>query len=399
MKDLKSTPIPSGGMKGNPNTLFRQKELAMGLSKAISRIASELEDDVKIMNFCGTHEWTITHFGLRTLMPKNIELVAGPGCPVCITPGYYVDTAIRLALDGVRVFAYGDTYRLPGRPRSDGPKTLEEAKSRGADIRIVYSVRDAIRIAKADGRDSVFLAVGFETTAPATLSPLVNGSVPENLTFINVHRLTPPIMRYVLDNYPESPIRGVIAPGHVSTITGASAWEFVPKEYGIPIIVTGFEPIDVLIAILEILKQLKEGKPSLVNEYRRAVSWEGNRKAHKMIEETCEIVDSGWRGIGFVPKSGLRFKGKFRRFDSFEIYGIQELTKELWREDLSPGCRCAEITLGIAKPTDCPMFMKGCTPESPYGPCMVSSEGTCSIWARYGGGVMLEEIAEDLGLS
>ncbi len=263
----------------------------------------------------------------------------------------------------------------------------------------MYSVVDAVKKAREKRRESVFLAVGFETTAPATASVVVRDLVPENMTFINVHRLTPPIMRYTFEVHKEHiPIRGVIAPGHVSTITGARAWSFVVDEYGIPTVVAGFEPLDVLLAVLEILYQLYEGKPRLVNEYTRAVTWEGNVEAQRAIRECCEEVDAAWRGLGFVPKSGLAFREKYRVYDALERYGIPELTPERFKYDLPPGCKCAEITLGLAKPTDCPYFLKGCTPANPYGPCMVSSEGTCAVWARYGGGGLAMEVAREIGI-
>ncbi len=377
---------------------FRRREVAQSVASAISKAAAEIGRHVKIMDFCGTHEWTITHFGLRSLMPENVELVAGPGCPVCITPGYYVEVAVRLAVDGIRVFTFGDAYRLPSWTGSGLPNSLEEAKASGGNVEIVYSVLDAVKIAREDEKESLFLAVGFETTAPATLSPVASGDVPPNLTFINVHRLTPPIMRYVLDTHPGAPIDGVIAPGHVSAIVGARAWEFIPVEYGVPTVVAGFEPVDVLIAVLEILRQIKSGKAELVNEYRRVVGWEGNRAAQRVIESTCEVCEACWRGIGFVPSSGLRFRPEYRAVDAMAAYGIPELTEERWKADLPSGCRCAEVTLGMAKPTDCQLFMKGCTPDRPYGPCMVSSEGTCSIWARFGGGGLAEEVGRELGV-
>lgn len=385
--------------------LYRGDEMAGKVVDAIHMVARRIAEGegqdsvVKIMDFCGTHEWTITHFGLRSLMPSNVELVAGPGCPVCITPAYYVDVAIRLAMDGVKVFTYGDAYRLPGSARRGaGIRTLAEAKARGGDVEVVYSVLDAVRRARESGKESVFLAVGFETTTPATASPVVQGRVPASMTIVNVHRLTPPIARYVFENVPGIPLRGVIAPGHVSTITGAKAWQFIPEEYGVPTVVAGFEPLDVLLAILEILKQLHEGKPRLVNEYTRTVTWEGNLGAQRLMSECCDVVEAAWRGIGFVPGSGLAFKDKYSRVDAFREYGIPELTPEEWSYDLPPGCRCADVTLGKAKPTDCPMFMRACTPANPYGPCMVSMEGTCSVWARFGGAGLAEEIARDIGL-
>lgn len=372
---------------------LRSDEAASRIVRKIKEISERIGDHVKIMNFCGTHEWTITHYGIRYLMPENLELIAGPGCPVCITPAYYVDIAVRLALEGTRVFTFGDSFKLMGSKRSKA-KSLEEAKSRGADVKVVYSVLDAVKIAR-DGKESVFFAVGFETTAPATLSVIYSGEAPSNLSFLIAHRLTPPIMRYVLENYPGSPIRGIIAPGHVSTITGASAWSFVSEEYAIPVVVSGFEPIDVLLSILEILRQLEEGEARLFNEYSRAVKMEGNEKALKLIEETCEVVDAAWRGIGFVPKSGLILNEKYESYDAMKKYGFREISREEWYNDSLPGCRCAEVTLGIIKPIECPLFMRACTPERPYGPCMVSGEGTCLIWAKYGG-TFIMEAAKDI---
>lgn len=385
--------------------LYRSEPVAREAVRTIHAIASRLrrrfgDEPIKIMGFCGTHEWTITQYGLRTLMPENVELVAGPGCPVCITPAYYVDIAIKLSLEGITVYTYGDAYRLPGSARrGKGIRSLAEARAAGGSVEVVYSVLDACKRARERGKDAVFLAVGFETTAPATASAVVHGRAPENLSFINVHRLTPPIMRYAFEVHrKEMPIRGVIAPGHVSTITGAKAWKFVVDEYNIPVVVAGFEPLDVLLAILEILRMLEEGKPRLVNEYQRAVTWEGNQVAQQLMNEAFEVADAAWRGIGFVPNSGLRFRDKYSDKDALKQYGIPELTPEEFSYDLPPGCRCAEVTLGIAKPTDCPMFMRACTPSNPYGPCMVSSEGTCAVWARYGG-YLDRELAKELGLT
>ncbi len=368
---------------------FRNEELSRKIVRAIERLSADL-GNIKIMNFCGTHEWTISHYGIRYLMPDNVELVAGPGCPVCITPSVYIEQAIKLSMEGIRVYTYGDTFKLPKTGLSS-PRSLEEAKASGADVRVVYSILDAIKMSR-DGRQSLFFAVGFETTAPSTLTQVMRRSIPDNLKFLIAYRLTPPIMRYTLDNFPESPIRGVIAPGHVSAVTGAKAWEFLPKEYGIPTVVSGFEPIDVLLTILEILKQNKEGKSRLVNEYSRVVTWEGNLEAKKAIRETCDVVNAAWRGIGYVPMSGLALKEKYRSYDAKYSFGLIEPSAIEWKRDLPPGCKCAEVTLGIAKPTDCPHFLTRCTPDRPYGPCMVSSEGTCFIWAKYGGRMALKDL-------
>lgn len=376
------------------------KDIINRIRIMIHKIARDIDGIVKIMDFCGTHEHSIVYNGIRSLMPDNVDLVAGPGCPVCITPAHYVDAMIKLALDGVRVYTYGDTYLLPGSelPGSDKPRTLADAKALGADVVVVYSLLEAIKHYRRDPRESVFLAVGFETTAPSTASAVVNGLLPEGFTLINVHRLTPPIMRYTFEKHRDNPIKGVIAPGHVSTIVGAREWEFVPREYGIPTVVAGFEAYDVMQAILYILVMLRSGKPRLVNQYKRAVTWEGNRRAQRLIRECCEVVDASWRGLGFVPKSGLAFRDKYKWADAVYQYGLREVSEKEWKYDLPPGCRCAEVTLGLAKPTDCPLFMKVCKPGVPYGPCMVSSEGACSIWARFGSGWFVEELVKSLGL-
>lgn len=371
------------------------------IKRLIHKVAEDLDGGlVKIMDFCGTHEHTIVYSGIRSLMPENVELVAGPGCPVCITPAHYVDAAIKLSLEGVRIYTYGDTYLLPGSalPGSGKPRTLADAKVLDGDVVIVYSLLEAIKHHRRHGGESVFLGVGFETTTPSTASAVVNKMLPQGMTIINAHRLTAPIMRYTFEKHKDAPIRGVIAPGHVSTIIGARAWKFVPDEYGIPTVVAGFEADDVMTAILYILLMLKNGKPGLVNQYKRAVSWEGNIRAQKLIAECCEVVDASWRGLGVVPESGLAFRDKYREADAIIQYGLKEVEESEWKYDLPPGCRCAEVTLGLAKPTDCPLFMKTCKPGVPYGPCMVSSEGACSVWARFGGGGLVDEVVKSLQL-
>jgi len=333
---------------------------------------------IKIMNFCGTHEWTITYYGIRSLMPSNVELIAGPGCPVCITPGYYVDLLIDLSVEGYTVLSYGDSYRLPG-TRATGIRSLFDARIRGGDTRVVYSFLDAVKIARENpGRKHVFFAVGFETTMPSTAYPLSSGIVPDNLLILPAYRLTPPIMRYLLEEKPEAELHGVIAPGHVSTVIGAYSWIFLPKIYGIPTVVAGFEPVDVLLAILHILKMLYEGRPSLVNEYKRVARMCGNLEAKRTMWKVYRVVDAYWRGIGMVPRSGAVHTKDYSRYDFFDQIGV----KDRPLEDKLPGCKCSEVTLGLAKPTECPLFMKRCTPSNPYGPCMVSVEGTCKIWAE-----------------
>lgn len=368
-----------------------------------SRIKSFEEVPIKIMNFCGTHEWTTVRYGIRALVPDGIDLVAGPGCPVCVTPGKIIEQIVRLSLEGVRVYTFGDAFRVPSTSLKS-PRNLAEAKAIGADVRIVYSFYDAVRDSKNDGRESIFLGIGFETTAPSYAVPIFEGKVPKNLKLLSVLRLTPPIMRYTIKLYRERgllPIRGVIAPGHVSVVTGASVWEFLPREFGIATVVSGFEGIDLLISIAEILRMILERKPGLYVEYRRAVKWDGNLTAKNYVSSVFEEVDAAWRGIGYVPRSGLMLRDKYRELDAYYQYGLRPPGPEDYvltsagrtlEAELPPSCRCSEVVLGIAKPSQCPMFMKGCRPERPYGPCMVSQEGACYIWAKYGGADLLGSI-------
>jgi hydrogenase expression/formation protein HypD len=356
---------------------------------------------LKIMDFCGTHEWSITYYGLRSLMPRGLELVAGPGCPVCVVPSHYIEEAIKLSFEGVVVYAYGDVYKLRAKRSVKGAFSLSEARSLGSDVRVVQDILSAARDASSHGKPSVFIAVGFETAAPAYAWAILRDHLPGNLKLLSLVKLTPPAMFYSLEvsreKPTEPPISGVIAPGHVSTITGAKAWIPVAENYGIPVVVSGFEPLDVLVSILEILRQLVAGRAEVVIEYKRSVSWHGDVKAQSAVNRVFEVVDDAWRGIGFLPKSGLRIRDNYRRHDAIAEYGVRELKPGMWEKDMPPGCRCAEVVLGKAYPTHCPLFMKSCTPLKPIGPCMVSIEGTCAIWARYGSREFLDELAREIG--
>ncbi len=354
------------------------KDIVRAIHKVSAEVARKIGESIKIMDFCGTHEWTITHYGIRSLMPPYVELLAGPGCPVCVTPGHYVDHLIKLSMEGIHVYTYGDSYMLPG-SKGSGIKNLAEARARGGKVTVVYSFLDVIKAAlKARSENHVFFAVGFETTMPAVAEPLARRAIPPNLKIMNAHRFTPPVIKYLFDNVKDVRIHGVIAPGHVSAITGSETWRFIPEDYGVPTVVSGFEPIDVLITILAILRQLRRGKAELVNEYTRVVQPHGNGEALKSINKAFDIVDSYWRGVGVVPSSGAKIKEPLIDYDAERFYGLKVAADF---RDVLPGCRCGEVVLGKVKPTDCPLFMKACTPERPYGPCMVSSEGTCRIWA------------------
>ncbi|MEM0340943.1 MAG: hydrogenase formation protein HypD [Acidilobaceae archaeon] len=386
--------------------VFRENpELALKLREYINKLFEKLKEKngsnfkLKIMDFCGTHEWTITHYGLRSLMPEGLELVAGPGCPVCITPSKDVEAVVKLSLEGVTVYTYGDAYRLRALNPVNGAYSLSDAKTLGGDVRVVTSFYDAVVNAKKLGKASVFFAIGFETVAPGYAKALLARAVPENLKILSSVRLTPPAMFYSLsilrEKPPEPPVMGVIAPGHVSTIVGAKAWVPVAEAFEIPVVIAGFEPIDVLLAIASILRQLLQRKAEVEIEYKRAVTFDGDLSAQSAIAKVFETVDAAWRGIGFLPRSGLELREEYSEYNARREYGIKPEGPQEWRKDTPPGCKCAEVVLGKAKPTDCPLFMKACTPSNPYGPCMVSSEGTCAIWARFGGWAV-EDIAREL---
>ncbi|MEM1550761.1 MAG: hydrogenase formation protein HypD [Candidatus Bathyarchaeia archaeon] len=272
---------------------FRDPRLAKRIVEKIHEIAPE-KDTVKICHVCGTHEWTISHYGIRSLLPENIDVIAGPGCPVCIVPASEVDEAIEVALRGATLTCFGDAARVPGTRMSP-----IDVRAKGADIRIVYSVMDAVKMAKKEAsKDFVFFAIGFETTAPSTASEILK-KPPKNLSFLISHRLIPPAMELML-GIGDLHIDAFIAPGHVSTIIGLEPYEIFPKVYRMPTIVAGFEPIDVLLAIYMALKQIKRRIAVLENEYKRAVKWEGNIKAKELMKKSFKVIGGNWRGLGRI---------------------------------------------------------------------------------------------------
>ncbi|KPV62212.1 MAG: Hydrogenase formation hypA family protein [Candidatus Bathyarchaeota archaeon BA1] len=320
-----------------------------------------------------THEWTIAHYGLRALLPETVDVFAGPGCPVCVTPAAEIDEAIQLALKGVTIVSFGDVIRVPASGMS-----LQEARASGGDVRIVYSVSDAVRMAEKEPiKDFAFFAIGFETTAPSTAVEILNRP-PENLSFLVSHRLIPPAMELLL-GIGDLHFDGFIAPGHVSTIIGMKPYEVFPRAYRMPTVVAGFEPLDVLFAISMLLKQIRDGEALLENEYTRSVTWEGNVKAQQLIEQVFQVVDGHWRGMGRIPASTLALREEFDGYDARKKYNV----KIERPRDLLPGCQCHLIMIGKIKPPECPLYMRACTPQAPKGACMVSIEGTCRIWAKH----------------
>jgi hydrogenase expression/formation protein HypD len=350
---------------------YRDPETARRLAQKIGQLTPKT-GTVKICHVCGTHEWTISHFGIRSLLPKNIEVIAGPGCPVCILPASEVDAAIQMAKKGVVLTCFGDVLRVPGTQGS-----LLDAKAEGADVRVVYSTSDAVKMAQDEPtREFVFFAVGFETTAPSTAIE-VGRKAAENLSYLVSHRVVPPAME-LLAKMPDLELDGFIAPGHVSTIIGVKPYAIFPEKYGLPTVVAGFEPLDLLFAVYMIVKQLAEGKPCLENEYTRGVQWEGNLKAQRLISEAFDVVDGKWRGLGTIPQSTLTLKAQYQDYDALRRNGIQ-LQDGV---DSQPGCRCHLVVIGKIKPDACPLFLRECTPQNPVGACMVSMEGTCRVWAK-----------------
>ncbi|MEM2118723.1 MAG: hydrogenase formation protein HypD [Candidatus Bathyarchaeia archaeon] len=350
---------------------LRDPQLAKRLADKIKAVAPKNEP-VKICHVCGTHEWTITHYGLRSMLPQNVELIAGPGCPVCIVPASEIDEAVELALKGITVTCFGDLLRVPG-----SKKSLLEAKAEGADVRVVYSVSDAVAMAKNEkNKEFVFFAVGFETTAPSTAAEILY-TPPENLSFLVSHRVIPPAME-LLCKMKELSLNGFVAPGHVSTIIGLKPYEAVTERFKMPIVVAGFEPLDLLLAVYMILRQLSIRKPALENEYTRAVRREGNTKAQKLMQKVFNVEDGKWRGLGIIGLSKLALQKEHEAYDAHIKYDV----KVSGGVDIQPGCQCHLIIVGKAKPNECPLFMRQCTPQKPVGPCMVGLEGTCRIWAK-----------------
>ena len=335
---------------------------------------------VRIMNVCGGHERSISVAGLRTLLPDNIELVPGPGCPVCICPEEDVFEAIQLALhEDITLVAFGDMLRVPVNAPRREPRSLEQAKAAGADIRPIASPIDAVRIARADpSRTVVFFAAGFETTTAPVAAMLAEGA-PDNLLVLLSGRLTWPAVALLLQSGTPG-FDALVAPGHVSTVMGPEEWEFVARDHGIPAAVAGFTPDSLLAAMVAVLRQLRDGRRQLDNCYPDAVRPGGNPEARRQLGEVMQVIDANWRGIGVIPKSGYRLTEAFAAHDArltFRSYADDSRKRV---GEMPPGCDCAQVVLGKIYPNQCRLYGLACTPRKPIGPCMVSDEGACRIW-------------------
>ena len=354
------------------------RERIAALRERIEALARRLDGRlVRLMEVCGTHTMALFRSGIRPMMPPNVKLLSGPGCPVCVTPMGVVDAAIALAENPSIILAtFGDMVRVPGSRSS-----LERAKAAGADVRVVYSPLDALRLAEGNPDHTVvFFAIGFETTAP-TVAACVLYAHQKNLSnflFLVAHKLIPPAMEAILKGG-DVAVDGFICPGHVSVTTGAAAFEPLARRYGVPCVVTGFEAEDILEGIGMLLAQLAEGRAEVEIQYKRWVSREGNTRARARMAEVFNVCDAVWRGLGVIPASGLELRPQFRHLDALETLGVR-----VPPEIENPGCRCGDVLRGKIEPPQCPLFATTCTPSNPLGPCMVSSEGTCAAFFKYG---------------
>jgi len=353
---------------------FRQSELVPGLVSSISHHATR---EARLMEFCGGHTVAIMKTGLRQLLPPALTLTSGPGCPVCVTDNADLDKAIALAgLPNVIVASFGDMLRVPGSTSS-----LQEAKAAGGDVRIVYSTLDALTLARTNpGKSIIFIGIGFETTAPTVAASILQ-AVQEginNYYVLSLHKVCPPVIKALLDSG-EVNLQGLICPGHVSAVIGSRPWKFIADDYGIPCVVSGFEPLDILQSIDMLAQQAARGEARVEIAYRRGVTPQGNTVATNVMERVFAPASAQWRGIGEVALSGLKLRPEYERFDAernfkFEI-GVTVTQK---------GCICGDILRGVKSPPLCTLFRRVCTPLNPVGPCMVSSEGSCAAYYHYG---------------
>jgi hydrogenase expression/formation protein HypD len=366
---------------------YRQADLARRLAETIARMTDQ---PLKLMEVCGGHTHTIFKYGIEDLLPPNIEMIHGPGCPVCVIPLGRVDDSISIALNPNVIFTtFGDMMRVPG-----SKTNLIDAKAAGADVRMVYSPLDALKIAKKNpDRDVVFLALGFETTAPSTAMTILQAAKEglKNFTAFCNHIMIIPALKAMLDS-PDLKLDGFVGPGHVSTVIGTRCYEFVTKDYVKPLVVSGFEPLDVLQSVYMIVKQIISGRAEVENQYSRVVSRDGNEKALEAIFEVFEPRGFfEWRGLGSIPRSGMKLKSKYAQFDAELKYSVPGL-----RVADPKACQCGEILKGVKKPWECKVFGTACTPETPIGSCMVSSEGACAAYYNFG---RLSKVAERSALA
>jgi len=353
---------------------YRDPQLAQILSAKINAIS--FNRPVNLMEVCGGHTFTIMKYGINQLVPEKVNLISGPGCPVCVTSTRYIDHAILLARKPeVILTSFGDLIRVPGSSSS-----LLAEKSKGSDIRICYSALEAVETAVANPRrEVVFLGIGFETTAPTIAAAILAAQSKglTNFSVLSTHKTMPRAMQALLDA-DDIAIDGFICPGHVSSITGLGMYEFIAQDYQIPCVVSGFEPLDLMESIYLLLKQIQSRTAKVENQYKRCVKYEGNPKAKQLLQKIFQTTDAEWRGLGTIPNSGLKIRPSFREYDADHKFSVTiPPVKEI------PGCICGDIMRGSKTPRDCKLFRQVCTPQTPQGACMVSSEGTCAAFYQY----------------
>jgi hydrogenase expression/formation protein HypD len=366
--------------EGASELRFRDPVKAQALSAALARVTAEVgRKPVSVMHVCGSHEQSIAKFGLRAVLPRDLNVIMGPGCPVCVTDVPEIDEAIVLAQDGVRIATYGDMLKVPGSVHS-----LADAQARGARVDVVYSAAQAAELARDTTEDVVFFASGFETTAVATAA-VVLADPPPNFSVLSAHKYIPPVMEIVAE-MPDTRVEGFLAAGHAATITGSGVFERFVERHKIPVVVAGFEPLDILGGLVKLVELVRDRTPRVENMFPRCVTPEGNRNAQAALWRVFRTVGGNWRGIAHVPNGNLRLRDEFAGVDARKKYRID--VRRLWTRApsvLTQRCICGTIMAGTASPHDCPLFGKECVPDSPVGACMVSSEGTCKIWYQYGG--------------
>ena len=340
------------------------------------------EHPLRLMEVCGTHTMAIAKAGLRQLLPAHVKLISGPGCPVCVTPSGAMDAVLAFAgTPGVTLCTYGDLLRVPGTARGDN---LLARRAKGASVRAVYSAMDALDIARENpAQQVVFLAVGFETTAPGTAVCIAAAREQgiKNFSVLSLMKTTEPAIRAILADE-GCRVGGLICPGHVAAVTGSEAFAFLPQEYGLPAVVAGFEGEDVIRAVYELCAMRAQGKPGLVNAYTRVVRPQGNPVAQQMLHQVFETKDDVWRGLGAIAHSGLAIRREYAEFDAAKRFGIEGLDRDAEKAN---GCRCGDILRGAMEPAACPLFGRVCAPGNPVGPCMVSGEGACAAAYKYQG--------------
>jgi hydrogenase expression/formation protein HypD len=370
----------STGNKGVAELKFRDPACARALSSTLARLVDEIgRAPVSVMHVCGSHEQAIARFGLRAALPRALNVIMGPGCPVCITDVPEVDEGVALARQGVRIATYGDMVKVPGTVMS-----LADAQAEGARIDVVYSVAQAVELARTITEPLVFFATGFETTAVATAAAVLQNP-PSNFFVLSAHKYIPPVMEIVAE-MPDTRVEGFLAAGHAATITGWGVFEPFVERHSLPVVVAGFEPLDILAGLARLVELIRDKKASVENMFPRCVTKAGNLVAQRQLWQVFRPIGGRWRGIAHVPNGNLRLRDEWAHVDARKRFAID--VNALW--DLAPPalvheCICGDIMAGIKSPTDCALFGTQCVPHSPVGACMVSSEGTCKIWHQYGG--------------